>query len=204
MRHILLCVWALLCWAVTAGAAGGAEGVLQQLQHNAAGVRTLSSDFVQDKHLKIFKNVVTSKGRFYFNTPDQLRWELTTPTASGFVIKGEKGRRWNAHTGRTETFRIADEPVMKLVAEQLLAWATGNFPRIKREYRVKVLAENPVSLRLEPVSAMTAGYLNHLVVSFSPDGRYVKSVEVHEQDGDFTRIRFVNAAVNKPLQADLF
>jgi hypothetical protein len=32
----------------------------------------------------------------------------------------------------------------------------------------------------------------------------VRSVELHEQDGDYTRINFLNTAVNKPLPADIF
>lgn len=93
---------------------------------------------------------------------------------------------------------------MKLVSDQLFAWARADFGWLKREYRISVLSEAPAALRLEPRSAATAGFLNHLLISFSADGGYVKSVEVHEKDGDFTRIRFVNTQVNKPLQADLF
>ncbi|UFS69363.1 outer membrane lipoprotein carrier protein LolA [Geomonas sp. RF6] len=189
---------------VTGAAQAPPESVFQQLQRTASGVRTLSSDFVQEKHLSMFKTVVSSKGRFNFNKPDQLRWEITAPVASGFVLKGDKGRRWHAHTGRTESFQISQEPVMKLVADQLLSWAQADFARIQKEYRITVLDDAPVSLRLEPTSATTAGFLRYLLVSFSPDGRYVRTVEVHEQDGDFTRIKFVNTAVNKPLKADLF
>jgi outer membrane lipoprotein-sorting protein len=186
----------------TAGAASTA--LFSSLERTAGGVKTLSSDFVQEKHLSMFKTVLSSKGRFYFSKPDSLRWELTAPVASGFVLKGSKGRRWHERTGRTESFQISQEPVMKLVSDQLFAWARADFGWLKREYRISVLSESPAALRLEPISAATAGFLHHLLINFSADGRYVKSVEVHEKDGDFTRIKFVNTAVNKPLQADLF
>ncbi len=178
--------------------------LFSSLEQTAGGVNTLSSDFVQEKHLSMFKTVMNSKGRFYFSKPDRLRWELVSPVASGFVLKGEKGRRWHERTGRTENFQISQEPVMKLVSDQLFAWARADFSWLKREYRITVLKEAPAALRLEPRSAATAGFLNHLLINFSADGRYVKSVEVHEKDGDFTRIKFINTLVNKPLQADLF
>lgn len=178
--------------------------IFSSLERTAGAVKTLSSDFVQEKHLSMFKTVLTSRGRFYFSKPDLLRWELTAPVASGFVLKGDKGRRWHERTGRTENFQISQEPIMKLVSEQLFAWAKADFQWLKKEYRISVLAESPVALRLEPRSAATAGFLHHLLINFSPDGRYVRSVELHERDGDYTRIKFVNAAVNKPLQADLF
>jgi len=182
----------------------GQAALFSSLERSAGGVTTLSSDFVQEKHLSMFKTVVSSKGRFYFARPDRLRWELTAPVASGFVLNGEKGRRWHQRTGRTESFQIGQEPVMKLVSDQLFAWARADFGWLRREYRITVQGEAPALLRLEPRSAATAGFLSHLLIGFSADGRYVKSVEVHEKDGDFTRIRFVNTAVDKPLKADLF
>ena len=178
--------------------------IFASLERTAGAAKTLASDFVQEKHLSMFKSVLISKGRFYFSKPDLLRWELTSPVASGFVLKGDKGRRWHERTGRTENFQISQEPVMKLVSEQLFAWAKADFQWLNKEYRITVLAESPVALRLEPRSAATAGFLHHLLINFSADGRYVRSVELHEKDGDYTRIRFVNAVVNKPLKADLF
>ncbi|OGU12158.1 MAG: hypothetical protein A2075_09945 [Geobacteraceae bacterium GWC2_58_44] len=209
MRRVLLLI-ACAMLAAAPGAAraettpAGSAALFSSLERSAGGVNTLSSDFVQEKHLGMFKTVMSSKGRFYFGKPDRLRWELTAPVASGFVLKGEKGRRWHERTGRSESFQISQEPVMKLVSDQLFAWARADFSWLKSEYRITVLNESPAALRLEPRSAATAGFLSHLLINFSADGRYVKSVEVHEKDGDFTRIRFVNTAVNKPLQADLF
>ncbi len=174
-------------------ASGGSVALFSSLERTAGSANTLSSDFIQEKHLSMFKTVLSSKGRFYFSKPDRLRWELTEPVASGFVLKGEQGRRWHQRTGR-----------MKLVSDQLFAWARADFSWLKREYRISVLNEAPAALRLEPRSAATASFLHYLLINFSADGRYVNNVEVHERDGDFTRIRFVNTLVNKPLSADLF
>lgn len=208
MTNVLLLIIILLFTAGPVAAdtvtPDGSSAIFSSLERTAGAVKTISSDFVQEKHLSMFKTVLTSKGRFYFSKPDLLRWELTAPVASGFVLKGEKGRRWHERTGRSESFQISQEPVMKLVSDQLFAWARADFQWLKKEYRISVLAESPVALRLEPRSAATAGFLRHLLINFSADGRYVRSVELHEKDGDYTRIRFVNAAVNKPLQADLF
>ncbi|WP_224984083.1 LolA family protein [Geomonas agri] len=202
-RLLLLCALLLPALPLHAESQPSPQ-LLETLEKNAGSVRTISSDFVQEKHLSMFKNPMTSKGRLYFARPDQLRWELTAPVASGFVLKGDRGRRWHERTGRTENFQISQEPIMKLVSEQLFAWARSDFAWIKKEYRVTVLQESPALLRLEPRSAATASFLHHLLVGFSADGRYVKSVELHEKDGDFTRIRFQNTVVNKALPADIF
>ncbi len=209
MTRILFLCAILLLVAGTAVAVqtmkpDGSAALFTSLERTAGGVSTISSDFVQEKHLALFKTAMTSRGHFYFSKPDRLRWELTAPVSSGFVLKGDKGRRWHERTGRTETFQISQEPVMKLVSEQLFAWAKADFTWLEKEYRITVLQEAPAALRLEPRSAATAGFLHHLLINFSADGRYVRIVELHENDGDYTRIKFVNTVVNKPLQADLF
>jgi outer membrane lipoprotein-sorting protein len=207
-RFLLLCAVFLLgtgaALADTTAVPPGNTPLFAALERTAGSVQTLASDFVQEKYLGMFKTVLSSQGRFYFRRPDALRWELTAPVASGFVLRGERGRRWHERTGRTESFEISQEPIMKLVSDQLFAWARADFAWLEREYRISVLSEAPVALRLEPRSAAVAGFLHHLLITFSADGRYVRSVELHELDGDSTRINFINTAVNNPLSADLF
>jgi hypothetical protein len=66
-----------------------------------------------------------------------------------------------------------------------------------------VVAEDPVKLRLDPLFD-SAGFLDHLLIAFAPDGRHVQSVEVREKDGDYTRILFENTIINQPLAEELF
>jgi len=89
MKRCQWLVLLLLLLPLTAGAAASAavDGVLARLEREAAKVTTLSSDFVQEKHLAMFAEVMTSKGRFAYARPDRLRWELLEPVATGFVLK---------------------------------------------------------------------------------------------------------------------
>ncbi len=203
-----LCLFVLLAhlWSPAVTSAGVSDPdakVLERLEQLSAGIETIASDFTQEKYLAVFQDVMLSTGRFYFKKPSLLRWELTRPVASGFVLKGSAGYRWHQRTGRSETFDIDREPVMKIVAEQLLACAGADFDWLRQKYQIVVEAEGPVRLRLDPLFD-TAGFLEYLQIQFAPDGRHVQQVEVHETDGDFTRLRFENAIINQPLAAELF
>lgn len=201
MRNRLwLLLW--LCLIPASLRAAEVDSVLTRLEGVAAGVKSLSSDFVQEKHLAMFEEVLTSKGRFVFVKPDRLRWELLEPVNSGFVLQGNEGRRWSDRSGRTEPFDLAKEPVMKLVAEQLLSWARADFVKLRKEYRISLVREKPVQLRLDPLAK--GGILDHLLIAFAADETHVESVEIHDKDGDFTRIRFLAATVNGPVAKELF
>lgn len=203
----LLLFWALLpapaATAADAAAQGNLDQVLNQLAASAAGIQTLASDFVQEKYLAVFKQALVSKGRFYYQKPDRLRWELLTPLVTGFALDGDQGRRWRGKEGDSEKFDIRQDPVMKVVAEQLLAWARPDFPWLQAHYRMTLLATAPVKLRLDP-KFETGGIIDHLIIAFAADGRYVAQVEIHAKDGDYTRLRFSHTEVNVPLAKELF
>lgn len=204
MRRLILSILLLILpCAVAAAEPAQPDALLARLQQKAAGVKTLQSDFTQEKHLAMFKEVLLSRGRFVFGRPDRLRWEIVEPVGTGFVIAGGKGRRWHARTGRSEPFTLEREPVMKLVAEQLLAWAGADFDLLRRQYKIRVVSEEPAVLRLEPL-APGQGFLDHLQVAFAPGGGYMTAVEVHEKGGDYTRIRFQEPVVNGAVAEDLF
>jgi outer membrane lipoprotein-sorting protein len=190
-------------WLPAVALAGSPDAVLDRLNELAAGVDTLASDFSQEKYLSVFQDVLPAKGRFYYRKPDHLRWEMISPVTSGFVLRGETGRRWQEAGSRGERFDIAREPVMKIVADQLLAWTRADFEALRRDYRISLAGEAPVRLRLDPKGA-AAGFLDYLSITFAPDGRHVQQVEVHEQGGDYTRITFHHTVVNGPLADDLF
>ena len=202
---LLLCALLLSPPAQAAAAPGSAEldAVLAKLTVSAGGINTLASDFVQEKYLAVFKQALTSKGRFYYQKPDRLRWELQAPIVTGFALDGDKGRRWRGKEEKSETFDIRQDPVMKIVAEQLLAWARPDFPWLLAHYKMSVLGTGPIKLRLDP-KFETGGIIDHLLIVFAADGRYVAQVELHDRDGDYTRLRFSHTEVNIPLARELF
>ncbi len=195
----------LLCSVMPTSVSAETEiPALIEIERIASGVKTLSSDFVQEKHLNMFDEVLISKGRFYVEKPDRLRWEMTEPVASGFALSGKRGRRWHGPSGRTETFNINRDPVMKLVTEQLLAWARADFDWLQKQFQIQVLKSSPVILRLEPRDEGTKAYLVHLRIGFAAGGGHVELVEMHERGGDFTRMIFKNTQINPTLSRELF
>lgn len=189
---------------VRPAAADELQGLLAQLQRSAAQTRTLSSSFVQEKHLAIFAETLVSKGRFAFQRPDQLRWELLTPVDSGFILRGDEGERWNRLSDERGRFNVTGDPLMGMIAQQLLAWARVDLDWLQRRYRIELQAQQPLQLRLTPLDPGEAGFIDHLQITFSADRRYVAEVLMVEPEGDSTRLSFQDVRINAELPADSF
>jgi outer membrane lipoprotein-sorting protein len=170
----------------------------------AATVQTLSSDFSQERHLSMMKEPLISIGKFAYEKPDRLYWEVLKPSPLGFVVRGDKAKRWSSDSAVTETLEVDQEPMIRAIVGQVFAWARADFTWLEKRYRITVLEETPYSLKLIPLSFQEKKFLTYITIAFSEDWTHVRSVELHEQGGDFTRLRFINTLLNSSLPKDLF
>jgi len=196
--------WVFLLFASPVYATGSLSPLLVKLKLAAAETETLSSHFEQEKYLEIFAEKLLSEGRFVYHKPDQLRWELLTPVASGFVLRGDQGDRWNSLSQEQESFSVKTDPVMGMIAQQLLAWARVDLDWLQSRYRMELQSVEPVMLHLYPLDQGEAAFIEYLQIRFAADQSHVAEVLMVEQGGDYTLIRFVDVQINTELSADAF
>lgn len=202
MRIALL----LFCLVIplTTWASQPVNELLVELKSKAEGIQSVASDFTQEKHLAMFDEVLVSEGRFAFEKPGSLRWEYTTPFRAGFLLKDGKGKEWDEATKTERDFTLNSSPAMSMVAKQIMAWTTFDIDWLNSRYEIRQITTSPVALELKPRSEMAKDFLTHLVVSFTPDNRAIRSLELHETDGDFTRISFTTPSLNSDLAHGTF
>jgi len=194
----------LLGWWVSPVSAAELDDVLTEIRAAAGHTETLLSDFVQEKHLSIMAEPLASKGRFAYRKPDQLRWELLEPIAAGFVLRGKQGERWNSLSRQVESYAVERDPVMGMVAKQLLAWARVDLDWLQSHYLMALKSAEPLGLLLTPRDPGEAGLIRHIEVTFAPDRSYVDQVALAEQSGDSTVLKFSHVAINSALPANIF
>ena len=180
------------------------QPLLNELKVAAAQTETIKSRFVQEKNLAIFAEKLLSQGNFVYQKPDRLRWELLSPVASGFVLQGSKGERWNSLSQERGDFSVDNDPIMGMIAQQLLAWARVDVDWLQKRYQMEVIATQPISLRLTPNDQGEAGFIDYLQILFSDDRRHIAEVLMMEQGGDSTLLRFTDVQVNSELPGEAF
>ena len=189
-------------------AASPLDQVLQRIREAAAGVETVASTMIQEKHLKVFAEVLEARGRFAFQRPDCWCWELTEPVLSGLSGCGEMGRRWHEKGGAQQSFKLADEPWLRHFATQVTAWTTADFEFLQKQYILTLLSpelsSSPPTLKLVPREAAARRLIASLEITFSVDCRYVTRIVIREVDGDYTAINFLDVIINQPLPKGSF
>jgi outer membrane lipoprotein-sorting protein len=178
--------------------------ILSRIREAAASVQTLAGEFTQERHLDILNNASVSKGKFYYKGPDSLRWEIYQPVTQGFVLNGDKGRRWQNKSGSPKSFDLKKEPVIRIISDQVFAWAKADFNKLEAGYEIIVEEESPIILKLVPLSKPEQKYLAFIRLIFSTTENYVSAIEIHESGGDYTLVKFFDMKINNPLQEDLF
>jgi outer membrane lipoprotein-sorting protein len=180
------------------------ESILLRIKEASSGISTLTGDFIQKKKVEILKDMPDSNGRFYYKKPDCLRWEILDPVVMGFVVNGNEGKKWRGMDGRLRKFDVSREPIIGVISNQVFAWAKGDFEYLKAGYEIMILKEQPVKIKLLPVSSMEKKYIDSIILTFSETLNYVKDIEINEAGGGCTQITFHNMVINAELSEDIF
>jgi outer membrane lipoprotein-sorting protein len=211
MRVLFLClvIGFLPCGAFGDLAVAGSESakespVFARIARAAATVSTISSDFRQEKHSGMLEDVLVSKGRFYYERPQRLRWEVTEPVQMGFIVKEKEAKRWRGQQGLQEMFPIHQAPFIKIFSDQVFAWITADFKGLHKGYDILILQRDPIELKLMPLSPEEQRHFKYIKITFSAEDSHVSRVVIFQDTRDFIRVQFFNTALNEPLRKDLF
>jgi outer membrane lipoprotein-sorting protein len=198
-----LAVVVIAGWAAVAFAGQDHRDVLARLKDKAGQVRSIQCPFTQEKRLSIFNQTLVSKGTFAFQRPRSLRWEYLEPIRSGFTLNGDSGKRWNELAGEARDFSVHKDPIMQLVAGQILLWTTLDLDALSRTYRIEVESDSPAVLLFTP-AATGPSPIAGLRITFVPDDSAIAIIEILEAEGDSTTIRFHDTKLNDEIDAEVF
>jgi len=181
-----------------------AEDIYTRLQIKAEKIHSIQSRFTQEKHLAMFDEVLISEGNFAFQRPASLRWEYIKPFQAGFILNKDKGIEWDEASGTQQEFTLNSSPIMSMVAKQIIAWTTFDIQWLKGRYDILLIRTSPTTLKLNPKAESAREMLSRIIVQFAPDDTTIDLLELHETDGDFTRIMFTTPSTNTSLPSTTF
>jgi outer membrane lipoprotein carrier protein len=164
-------------------------------------IRTVEAAFTQEKHLQILARPLESQGRLIFAAPDRLRWEYTEPLASVLVMADGQVQRFVKTGGTWTEDASAALPAMSFVMQEIGRWMNGRFDE-NPDFEAR-LAPGGVIV-LTPRKEALAAVIQKIVLQLSETPGVIAAVAVHEDDLNYTRLRFTDVRVNQPVDPAVF
>ncbi|MEN6318446.1 MAG: outer membrane lipoprotein carrier protein LolA [Syntrophaceae bacterium] len=201
VRRGMFLIGILLSCAVMLGWADNWEAI----QKESAKIRSVSASFSQEKSMQILKKPLVSKGRFYYQSPDLVRWEYTSPVKSVLLMRtGDIKRYTFGSKGFVEDSGRSIES-MHIVLQEISRWSRGQFTANEHFGATLQKDKKGTKIILTPKEKGLAAMISRIVITLSPDRPgVIKSVKISENAGNHTLFEFSGVEINGKINEALF
>lgn len=181
------------------------SGVLFHLGKGIDEVKTVQTDFVQEKDLSIFQKKIILKGRIYLEKPYKIAWYVEEPIKYKILITDKIVRQWDEDTNEINEILISSNSIFKNIIDQLTIWFSGQYISMLEKYDINIKNQQPYILEFIPREmSILKKTIKSITVVFREDARYLKQIEFREISGDTTVITLENTLLNAPLDDSYF
>ncbi|HBH85992.1 MAG TPA: outer membrane lipoprotein carrier protein LolA [Syntrophaceae bacterium] len=176
----------------------------EDIRRESAKITSVSAQFSQQKHMQILTKPLVSKGLFYFQTPDSVRWEYTSPIKSVLLMqKGSIKRYTQGSRGLVEDASGSLES-MQIVLQEIGRWTRGQFTE-NEHFSATLKGGKGARIILTPKEKGLASMISRIVITLSPDRQgVIKSVKIIESEGNYTLFEFNDVQINRKISETLF
>lgn len=167
-----------------------------------ARIASIKSSFVQEKSLTMLTEKIVSKGDFWFKRSDKIRVEYKIPYNYLLIINGDqmitKDNQKESHvnTSSNKLFRQVNQIIIDCVQGTILN---------NKDFLVKVFQnQTHFQLRLTPQTKAIKDFFQTIAITLDKKDYSVSDLELLEQGGDTTLMRFSNKQLNTLIDDAVF
>jgi len=174
----------------------------QEFARTAQHTQSIKSDFVQEKHLSLLADKITSKGKFWFKKENRVRMEYASPTYYLMIINGKNVRIKDSRadrsisTGGNKLF----EQISRITADCVQGNVLNN-----KDFTAKVQEnEKQYLLQLTPVAKGMKDFFSSIELLVDKKDLGVAKIVMHEASGDRTEMIFTKKELNAAIPDEMF
>lgn len=176
----------------------------ESIQKESAKIKSLKANFTQSKHMKILARPLVSKGRFYFQAPDSVRWEYVSPVKSILLMNRDGIRRYTQGSRGLTEDKTGSLQSMQVVLKEIGQWTKGEFTTNEQFTAVLKNGSEPMII-MTPREKGLAAMISRIVITLSSDRPGIlKSVKIYENEGNYTLFEFSDVRINEKIAESLF
>ena len=164
--------------------------------------QTITSDFVQYKHLDFLENDIETSGKLAYKAPGLVKWEYTNPYQYSVIFQKDEllindgGTKSKVEIGSSKLFKKLNELIVKSVKGNMFD---------DSDFEVSYFTSSEVNKAIfSPKDRKIATYIASFELYFNKLNGAVTEVKMVEPSGDFTRILFSNRLLNSTLNDAIF
>ncbi len=199
----------IFCGQVFAQSASDVEVTGEKKTALVAGIekshkqlKTLCAQFTQEKTSSLLSEKVTQKGKLSYRSPKQLRWEYTSPKAMSVIFSNGKVLLKTAKGTTNNPNKMLNEMGGLIISTINGSFLTDNANFKARYYKNSKTGKTLVVLT--PISKKIKAYYAKMTITLDGKTNLAEKVEMHEVNGDVTKITFSDKKVNTALSDSLF
>ncbi len=177
--------------------------LVQRVSQVQASLTTLKATFEQRRTSKLLAEPSVSRGTFYYQAPDSVRWEYDSPRPMTVLLAGGVAITYRPAEKRAERVEVgrAQRRVFRFISaaeplDKLRAYFSFTFRDAG--------GASDYELELRPTAHVIKKRLKQLDIGIDRRTLLPVRVAYQETDGDATAYTFSKVETNTPLSAGLF
>ena len=173
---------------------------LSKLTENTASIQ---STFIQEKHLSFLTENITSIGKFYFKSPNQLRWEYSEPFE--YIIVFNDKNILIKDEDKLSTFDTESNKMFSEINYMMIGTIQGNLFTDNQRFSVTYFEnDSQYLLELNPKLPEMKDMIKLIKIYIDKTNISVAKIVMTESSDDYTSIVFNNRKLNQPIDGKIF
>ena len=165
-------------------------------------IKTLTTDFVQYKHMDFLSKDIETSGKMIFKEPALLQWQYKKPYnysitfKNGKILINDEGKKSAVDIGNSKIFAKLNKLIVGSVSGDMFD---------DNEFTISYFKTTTTNItKLIPKDASLKKYIKQIELTFDKQDATVIQVRLLESAEDYTKIIFKNKTLNAKVDDSLF
>lgn len=168
----------------------------------AKNLESLSSDFVQTKYIQLMQESAVSSGKLYYKAPNVLKWEYSSPY--NYMILFKENQLFINDNGDKSVTSLRSNKLFEKLVSLISGSVNGKLLADQENFEISFFRNGEkISAVIIPRDQSLKQMFSEIILIFGKDHR-LNSVQLMEEEGDYTQIDFKNIKLNQQLNQGIF
>lgn len=178
------------------------EAFRKQFEAESRKIISIKSDFVQEKIMSMLTERIVSRGEFTFKRTDKVRIEYKTPYSYLMIINGNQ--MFSKDGSRVSKVNVSSNKMFRQVNRIIVDCVQGTI-LYNKDFASKIFEnESLYLLELAPQTKTLRDFFQLIRIQIEKKDYSVSVIELNEQGGDKTIMRFSNKIFNQTISDEIF